>query len=82
MKKYNYWFTPVAVFFFSGKQCKLCEKGWLYNRPSCYLVQNPKKEDWKTWDEAQAECKTKMSDLVVITNEEEKVRRKLRIFMT
>ncbi|XP_053319834.1 hepatic lectin-like [Spea bombifrons] len=44
-----------------------CEKNWIQFEGSCYYIHSRK----STWMNARSVCKTKGSDLVVITSEEE-----------
>lgn len=53
--------------------CSACQDGWLSSQSSCYAINNPHDSDQKTWEEAQADCRRKNSDLVVVADETEKV---------
>ncbi|KAM7382886.1 hypothetical protein PAMP_002583 [Pampus punctatissimus] len=54
------------------RQCKPCQDGWLLNQSSCYAINNPKNDSWRTWEEAREDCRGKISDLAVIDNEDAK----------
>uniref|UniRef100_A0A3Q4HAX4 C-type lectin domain family 17, member A-like n=1 Tax=Neolamprologus brichardi TaxID=32507 RepID=A0A3Q4HAX4_NEOBR len=54
------------------RKCNNCEDGWLYADSSCYAVNDPDRDQRKTWEEAQENCRGKSSDLAVVINEEEK----------
>ncbi|XP_037532698.1 asialoglycoprotein receptor 1-like [Nematolebias whitei] len=56
----------------NGRTCSACQKDWLLLESSCYVINNPYEPDQKTWEEAQAGCKSKTSDLVSVENETEK----------
>ncbi|XP_051249971.1 C-type lectin domain family 10 member A-like isoform X11 [Dicentrarchus labrax] len=56
----------------SERQCKPCQKGWENFTSGCYAFNNPGPAGQKPWDEAREDCKGKSSDLVVITDEQEK----------
>lgn len=66
--------------FFSARQCKPCQADWIPFKSSCYAINNAESVHQKTWHEAQTNCKEKISDLVVVIDEAEKVMRKLGIF--
>ncbi|KAM7382885.1 hypothetical protein PAMP_002582 [Pampus punctatissimus] len=55
-----------------NRQCKPCQDGWLLNQSSCYAINNPKNDSWRTWEEAREDCRGKISDLAVIDNEDAK----------
>lgn len=67
----------VCLCFFSVRQCNPCQAGWTPSGSSCYAINTAESDHQKTWDEAQTHCKEKISDLVVVTAEAEKVMRKL-----
>ncbi|XP_051263155.1 CD209 antigen-like protein E isoform X10 [Dicentrarchus labrax] len=56
----------------SERQCKRCQNGWENFQSGCYVFHNAEPDKQITWDEARENCKGKSSDLVVITDEEEK----------
>ncbi|XP_044214784.1 C-type lectin domain family 4 member G-like isoform X1 [Thunnus albacares] len=56
----------------NNRQCKACERGWLHYQPSCYAINNAEPPGQKTWEEAQHDCREKISFLAVIVNEDEK----------
>nr|AAP58737.1 C-type lectin receptor [Haplochromis chilotes] len=56
----------------NNRKCKPCQAGWLDVESSCYAVNDAKREEWKTWEEARENCTRKISDLPVVINEEEK----------
>ncbi|XP_067456575.1 asialoglycoprotein receptor 1-like isoform X5 [Thunnus thynnus] len=56
----------------NNRQCKACEDGWLHDQSSCYAINNAKSPDQKTWEEAQDNCRGKISYLAAIVNKDEK----------
>uniref|UniRef100_A0A671VV89 C-type lectin domain-containing protein n=1 Tax=Sparus aurata TaxID=8175 RepID=A0A671VV89_SPAAU len=54
------------------RQCKSCQVGWLQDQSSCYVILDVRPPNQKTWDEAQADCKERNSELAVINNRQEK----------
>uniref|UniRef100_A0A8C4DX59 C-type lectin domain-containing protein n=1 Tax=Dicentrarchus labrax TaxID=13489 RepID=A0A8C4DX59_DICLA len=56
----------------SERQCVPCQNGWNNFQSGCYAFNNPEPAGQKPWDEAREDCKGKSSDLVVITDEQEK----------
>ncbi|XP_051263149.1 asialoglycoprotein receptor 1 isoform X4 [Dicentrarchus labrax] len=56
----------------SERQCKRCQNGWENFQSGCYVFHNAEPAGQKPWDEAREDCKGKSSDLVVITDEQEK----------
>ncbi|XP_028327213.1 C-type lectin domain family 12 member B-like isoform X5 [Gouania willdenowi] len=55
------------------RRCENCQKGWKSHGSSCYvIVNNHELSEWRSWNEAQDDCKRKSSDLVVIESIEEK----------
>lgn len=54
-------------------QCYPCQVGWSQEKSSCYTASLSLPDYQKTWDEAQADCKEKISNLAVINNDREKV---------
>ncbi len=68
----------LLVSVVSERECQSCQAGWKASQSSCYAYNNPPdRKDWRTWEEAQEDCRGKNSDLAVIVNELEKVMRKL-----
>ncbi|XP_036929533.1 CD209 antigen-like protein A [Acanthopagrus latus] len=57
----------------AARQCKSCQAGWLHDESSCYVMNDPRPPEQKTWDGAQAVCKEMISDLAVINNAKEKL---------
>ncbi|KAJ4919241.1 hypothetical protein JOQ06_026250 [Pogonophryne albipinna] len=55
-----------------NKKCQPCQKGWNLSEPSCYAFNDAPYPVWKTWEEAQEDCKGKNSDLAVAHDSEEK----------
>ncbi|XP_036930609.1 asialoglycoprotein receptor 1-like isoform X1 [Acanthopagrus latus] len=53
-------------------QCYPCQVGWSQEKSSCYTASLSLPDYQKTWDEAQADCKEKISNLAVINNDREK----------
>ncbi|XP_030248730.1 CD209 antigen-like protein E isoform X2 [Sparus aurata] len=53
-------------------QCYSCQTGWSQEKSRCYTASLTLPDYQKTWDEAQADCKEKISELAVINNEREK----------
>uniref|UniRef100_A0A3P8NKD4 C-type lectin domain-containing protein n=1 Tax=Astatotilapia calliptera TaxID=8154 RepID=A0A3P8NKD4_ASTCA len=37
----------------NNRKCNACQAGWLYFESSCYAVNNVKRAEWKTWEEAR-----------------------------
>ncbi|KAK2845090.1 hypothetical protein Q5P01_011749 [Channa striata] len=56
----------------NGRKCEACQNGWLYSTSSCYVINNAKNSNQKTWEEARENCRGKISDLAVIVNEAQK----------
>ncbi|XP_042072545.1 C-type lectin lectoxin-Phi1-like [Haplochromis burtoni] len=56
----------------NNRKCEPCHAGWDHVESSCYAVHNAERDEWKTWEEAQENCREKSSDLPVVINEEEK----------
>ncbi|KAJ4921280.1 hypothetical protein JOQ06_026224 [Pogonophryne albipinna] len=56
----------------TDKKCQPCQKGWNLTEPSCYASNYLPYPGWKTWEEAQEDCKGKNSDLAVAHNPDEK----------
>ncbi|XP_073342071.1 uncharacterized protein [Pagrus major] len=54
------------------RKCKSCQTDWVQEESSCYVVHNAPSNQQLTWDEAQANCKGKISELAVINNAVEK----------
>uniref|UniRef100_A0A3B4Y175 Asialoglycoprotein receptor 1-like n=1 Tax=Seriola lalandi dorsalis TaxID=1841481 RepID=A0A3B4Y175_SERLL len=59
------------------RHCNACQAGWLNYTSSCYAINNAVHDEQKNWREAQENCRGKASDLVVVVDEKEKVKRKL-----
>ncbi|XP_029957881.1 C-type lectin domain family 10 member A-like isoform X2 [Salarias fasciatus] len=56
-----------------GRSCNPCQDGWRHHQSQCYAVIDHKEvEKHRTWEEAREDCRGKISDLVVINNNEEK----------
>uniref|UniRef100_A0A671VV84 C-type lectin domain-containing protein n=1 Tax=Sparus aurata TaxID=8175 RepID=A0A671VV84_SPAAU len=55
-----------------ARKCNSCQAGWLQEKSSCYAVIDVRPPDQKTWDGAQADCRERNSELVVINNLKEK----------
>ena len=47
--------------------------GWRHEESRCYVINDVRPPNQKTWDGAQAVCKERMSELAVINNAKEKV---------
>ncbi|XP_039475589.1 C-type lectin domain family 12 member B-like [Oreochromis aureus] len=56
----------------NNRKCNPCQKGWDHVESSCYAINDANRDQWKTWEEARENCRGKISDLVVVINEEEK----------
>nr|XP_046256421.1 C-type lectin domain family 10 member A isoform X2 [Scatophagus argus] len=56
----------------SVRKCNSCQSGWTSFQSSCYAINNAKLNNQKTWAEAQANCRQKVSHLAVISNNTEK----------
>ncbi|KAM8735298.1 C-type lectin domain family 10 member A-like [Acanthopagrus schlegelii] len=54
------------------RQCKSCQAGWLHDESSCYVINDARPPNQKTWAGAQADCNRRMSELAVINNAKEK----------
>ncbi|KAM4736531.1 uncharacterized protein FYW61_006647 [Anableps anableps] len=54
------------------RRCSSCQRGWTHYQSSCYVVNNAKPADQKTWEEARETCRGSSSDLTVVGDEEEK----------
>ncbi|KAF7643033.1 hypothetical protein LDENG_00246170 [Lucifuga dentata] len=65
------------------RKCKACQDGWnevRYNS-SCYAVIDTSDVSlWRSWEEAQEDCRNKGSDLAVIGSQQELVRRILWVY--
>ncbi|XP_027864575.1 C-type lectin domain family 10 member A-like isoform X2 [Xiphophorus couchianus] len=55
-----------------GRNCTYCPSGWNYNLSSCYAYNDAKPSDQRNWEGAREDCKTKKSDLTVVSNNAEK----------
>ncbi|XP_078027318.1 C-type lectin domain family 10 member A-like [Epinephelus lanceolatus] len=51
------------------RQCAACPVGWIHRQPSCYAIND---REWKTWEEAQENCRGKGSELAVVYNQQER----------
>uniref|UniRef100_A0A3B4U223 C-type lectin domain-containing protein n=1 Tax=Seriola dumerili TaxID=41447 RepID=A0A3B4U223_SERDU len=67
----------LSLSVFTERHCNACQDGWLNNTSSCYAINNPGLNEQKNWREARENCRGKGSDLVVIVDKKEKVKRKL-----
>uniref|UniRef100_A0A668SBN9 C-type lectin domain-containing protein n=1 Tax=Oreochromis aureus TaxID=47969 RepID=A0A668SBN9_OREAU len=56
----------------NNRKCNRCQAGWDHVESSCYATNDADRDQWKTWEEARQICRGKISDLVVVINEEEK----------
>uniref|UniRef100_A0A3Q2DFB1 C-type lectin domain family 10 member A-like n=1 Tax=Cyprinodon variegatus TaxID=28743 RepID=A0A3Q2DFB1_CYPVA len=56
------------------RKCNSCQKGWKPNFSSCYAYNDHKSSNWRNWEGAREDCRTKISDLLVVANEKEKVK--------
>ncbi|XP_014856652.1 PREDICTED: asialoglycoprotein receptor 1-like [Poecilia mexicana] len=56
----------------NGRTCKSCQEGWLPSQSSCYAINNAESLQRKTWEDARKDCRAKVSDLVVVSDEIEK----------
>ncbi|XP_015227215.1 PREDICTED: C-type lectin domain family 10 member A-like [Cyprinodon variegatus] len=54
------------------RKCNSCQKGWKPNFSSCYAYNDHKSSNWRNWEGAREDCRTKISDLLVVANEKEK----------
>uniref|UniRef100_A0A3B4G0B3 C-type lectin domain-containing protein n=1 Tax=Pundamilia nyererei TaxID=303518 RepID=A0A3B4G0B3_9CICH len=54
------------------KVCNTCQEGWLHFESNCYAINDAELGEKKTWEEAQENCKGKISDLAVVINATEK----------
>uniref|UniRef100_A0A8C6LQA8 C-type lectin domain-containing protein n=1 Tax=Nothobranchius furzeri TaxID=105023 RepID=A0A8C6LQA8_NOTFU len=57
----------------NDRKCKPCQKDWNQKESSCYVYNNAKGAEQRTWARAQDDCKEKLSSLTVISDENEKV---------
>ncbi|XP_038568027.1 uncharacterized protein LOC119898008 [Micropterus salmoides] len=55
------------------RQCNAFQVGWINSESSCYVIYNADVSGQKTWEEAQEDCRGKISDLVVKFDQTEKV---------
>ena len=76
-KKHNGMFKNKQL---DSRQCQRCQHDWQYSNSNCYVMNYPAAPGWKTWEEAQENCRGRNSDLVVIDNAAEKVREKNAFF--
>ncbi|XP_054903178.1 C-type lectin domain family 12 member B-like isoform X2 [Poeciliopsis prolifica] len=56
----------------AGRSCNNCQKGWTYKLSSCYAFSDGPPPEQLTWEDAQKHCKQMISDLTVVSNQEEK----------
>ncbi|XP_054478171.1 C-type lectin domain family 4 member G-like [Anoplopoma fimbria] len=66
------WIDAYCHKNYNVKQSEPCQDGWSLTEPSCYAV-NDAPNDELTWEEAREDCRGKISDLVVVHTEQEKV---------
>uniref|UniRef100_A0A669F3D3 C-type lectin domain-containing protein n=1 Tax=Oreochromis niloticus TaxID=8128 RepID=A0A669F3D3_ORENI len=59
----------------NNRKCNPCQKGWDHVESSCYATNDADSNQWKTWEAARKDCRGKSSDLVVVINEEEMVKK-------
>uniref|UniRef100_A0A668UZ29 C-type lectin domain-containing protein n=1 Tax=Oreochromis aureus TaxID=47969 RepID=A0A668UZ29_OREAU len=55
----------------ADRKCNRCQAGWDHVESSCYATNDADRDQWKTWEEARENYRGKISDLVVVINEEE-----------
>uniref|UniRef100_I3JC60 C-type lectin domain-containing protein n=1 Tax=Oreochromis niloticus TaxID=8128 RepID=I3JC60_ORENI len=55
----------------NNRKCNRCQAGWDHVESSCYATNDADRDQWKTWEEARENYRGKISDLVVVINEEE-----------
>uniref|UniRef100_A0A3B3WIE8 C-type lectin domain-containing protein n=2 Tax=Poecilia mexicana TaxID=48701 RepID=A0A3B3WIE8_9TELE len=56
-----------------ARSCTACQEGWKYQLHSCYAYNDAKAAYRTNWDGAREDCRTKNSDLTVVSNNAEKV---------
>ncbi|XP_015805426.3 C-type lectin domain family 12 member B [Nothobranchius furzeri] len=56
----------------NDRKCKPCQKDWNQKESSCYVYNNAKGAEQRSWAGAQDDCKEKLSSLTVISDENEK----------
>uniref|UniRef100_A0A1A8JBD5 C-type lectin domain-containing protein n=1 Tax=Nothobranchius kuhntae TaxID=321403 RepID=A0A1A8JBD5_NOTKU len=56
----------------NDRKCKPCQKDWKHKESSCYVYNNAKGAEQRSWAGAQDNCKEKFSSLTVISDENEK----------
>ncbi|KAM4735356.1 asialoglycoprotein receptor 1-like isoform 2-T2 [Anableps anableps] len=54
------------------RKCEPCQKGWIFFQSSCYAYNDAEERNRRSWDEAQDDCRGKVSQLTVVANEAEK----------
>lgn len=59
----------------SDQKCNPCQNGWISSQSSCYAINNPDRPNRKTWEKAREDCRGKTAELVVVSDESEKVMR-------
>uniref|UniRef100_A0A3P9Q1X9 C-type lectin domain-containing protein n=1 Tax=Poecilia reticulata TaxID=8081 RepID=A0A3P9Q1X9_POERE len=55
------------------RSCTSCQNGWNYQISSCYAYNDAKLPQQTNWEGAREDCKTKNSDLTVVSDKAEKV---------
>ncbi|KAK5604549.1 hypothetical protein CRENBAI_015581 [Crenichthys baileyi] len=55
-----------------GRSCTSCQDGWLHRSPSCYAYNNAAPSNRRNWEDARENCRTKNSDLPVVSDQTEK----------
>ncbi|XP_061573945.1 asialoglycoprotein receptor 1-like [Cololabis saira] len=53
------------------RKCRPCQDGWFDFQSSCYAFNDAVESEHKTWEEARQNCRGKISDLVVVADEED-----------
>ncbi|XP_038148324.1 C-type lectin domain family 4 member G-like [Cyprinodon tularosa] len=56
----------------ADRKCNSCQEGWKSNFSSCYAYNDHESSNWRNWEGAREDCRTKISDLIVVANEKEK----------
>ncbi|XP_023185975.1 C-type lectin domain family 4 member F-like [Xiphophorus maculatus] len=55
-----------------GRNCTSCQNGWNYNLSSCYAYNDAVPSNQRNWEGAREDCRSKISDLTVVSNNAEK----------